>query len=73
MVPTELPLDSPSAQLCFSVLSVWLNLSRVGPTEELCRLRAAEVVHMSWRRNSLLRTGKDSSLPVYSEYILNTY
>lgn len=70
MVPTGLPLDSPSAQLCFSVLSVWLNLSRVGPTEEL---RAAEVVHMSWRRNSLLRTGKDSSLPVYSEYILNTY
>lgn len=50
--PNELPLDIPAVQLRLSLLTVLLNLSTVGQKEELCQLRAADVVHMSWSRNS---------------------
>lgn len=47
LIPNELPLDIPSVHLHLSLVAGWLNVSTVGQEEQLCQLRAAEVVYMN--------------------------
>lgn len=46
-VAVSLLLDIPSVHLHLSLVAGWLNVSTVGQEEQLCQLRAAEVVYMN--------------------------